>query len=142
VRSLRSVALLTVFVSLPVAAQTPKITKEKPTVADIAPGDVIAVGRTIKSVKAQPKTITVRVGQTVGLDVITVTAIDSAGEVRGRLAGYDFGIAPGSAADAVPRKITGVRPGTAVLTVRYPRSGWTGRTDPRPFDTVKVVVTP
>lgn len=96
----------------------------------------------VKSIRAEPATLTISVGQTVQLSRINVIAVDSSGKDRGRLSGFDFKIPAGEAAVAVPRQVTGKRPGTAVLTIHYPTSAWKGRRDPRPEATVKFVVKP
>jgi hypothetical protein len=96
----------------------------------------------VKNIRVEPGTITIRVGQTVQLRTISVIAVDSSGKDRGRLSAYDFKILKGQPAEAVPRQITGKRPGTALLTVHYPTSAWKGRSDPRPEATVNVVVKP
>lgn len=126
----------------PLAAQATKRAVVSAAATDIAPDQLTAVARTVKSVRAEPTTLTLRVGETVTLGKITVTVLDSSGKVRGRLAGYDFGIPPDGPAVAVPRQITGVRPGTTELTVRYPRNSWKERTDPRAEAKIKIVVIP
>jgi hypothetical protein len=104
--------------------------------------DLQSVALVTQRIQAEPSTITLRVGQSIGLDAITVTAFDSAGKLRGRLVGYDFSIKPGEPASAVPRKITGDRVGETELIVRFPRLGWRARTDPRAEAKVRVVVKP
>lgn len=94
----------------------------------------------VKAITAAPATLTLHVGETVSLDKVTVTVIDSSGKARGILIGYDFVIKPGEPASAVPRQVTGVRPGTTDLVIRYPRTAWKARTDPRVEAHVKVVV--
>src|SRR5690242_848180 len=66
-----------------------------------------AVRPKVKSIRAEPSTITIKVGQVISLDAITVVVVDSAGKDLGRIRGFDFGIPPLSAAEAVPRKVTG-----------------------------------
>ena len=117
-----------------VAAQGPVRTLEFNDLAALAPK--------VASLRAKPNSITLRVGQTVSLDSIKVTVLDSAGRVLGLLKGYDFGIPPNQPATAEPRKMTGVRPGTTELAIRFPRNAWKARTDPRAEVKVKVVVTP
>jgi hypothetical protein len=104
------------------------------------PNEMIAIAPKVRAIKAEPATLTLHVGETVGFDRITVSVIDSSGRARGRLLGYDFGIKPGEPATAVPRQVAGVRPGTTELTIRYPRSSWKARTDPRVETKVKIVV--
>ncbi|MEO7084327.1 MAG: hypothetical protein ABI442_17170 [Gemmatimonadaceae bacterium] len=96
----------------------------------------------VKGIRVEPTTLTLRVGQTIELRTLNVIVVDSSGKDRGRLSGFDFGIPKGQAAVAVPRKITGSRPGTAVLTIHYPTLAWKGRSDPRPAATVNVEVKP
>jgi len=108
--------------------------------AVIAESDLLKVAQTVKSLRVEPTSLTIKVGQRVNLDTLTVTVIDSAGRVRGRLAAFDFvNIKPGEPASVVPRTLTGVHPGTTELVIRYPRLGWK-RPDPRPEAKVKVVV--
>ena len=110
--------------------------------AVIAESDLVKVAQTAKSLRVEPTSLTIKVGQQVNLDVLTVTVVDSAGRVRGRLAGFDFvNIKPGEPASVVPRTLTGVHPGTTELVIRYPRLGWK-RPDLRPEAKVRVVVTP
>jgi hypothetical protein len=104
------------------------------------PDEMIAIAPKVRAIKAKPATLTLHVGETVSFDRFTVTVIDSSGRARGRLLGYDFAIKPGEPATAVPRQVTGVRPGTTELAIRYPRSSWKARKDPRVETTVKIVV--
>jgi hypothetical protein len=101
-----------------------------------------ALAAVVKNIRAEPGTITLHVGQSVQLSTINVIVVDSAGKDRGRLIGFDFGIPKGAAAEAVPRQITGKRPGTAVLTIHYPTTAWKARSDPRAAATVKIDVQP
>ena len=108
----------------------------------IAESDLLKLAQTVKSLRVEPTSLTIKVGQRIGLDTLTVTAIDSAGRVRGRLAAFDFvNIKPGEPASVVPRTLTGVHPGTTELVVRYPKLAWK-RPDLRPEAKVKVVVKP
>ena len=111
-------------------------------VADIDPNELSLLALKVRAIRAEPTTITLRVGQTISLDAIKVVVVDSAGKVRGRLRGYDFSIKPNEPATAVPRQVTGVRAGTTELTIRYPRTAWKARSDPRAEVKVKVVVKP
>jgi hypothetical protein len=104
--------------------------------------ELAALAPKVASLRASPKSITLHVGQTVSLDSIKVTVLDSAGRVLGLLQGYDFGIQPNQPATAEPRKMTGVRPGTTELAIRFPRNAWKARTDPRAEVKVRVVVKP
>jgi len=108
--------------------------------AVIAESDLLKIGQTAKSLRVVPTSLTIKVGQHVNLDTLTVTVIDSAGRVRGRLAAFDFvNIKPGEPASVVPRTLTGVHPGTTELVIRYPKLGWK-RPGLRPEAKVKVVV--
>jgi hypothetical protein len=117
---------------------------QAPTLANalkpLDPTQVIALVPKVKAIKADPTTLTLHVGETVSLGRITVTVIDSAGRTAGALIGYDFAIKPGEPATAMPRQVTGVRPGTTELAILYPRSAWTARKDPRAETKVKIVV--
>jgi hypothetical protein len=110
--------------------------------AVIPESDLLKVAQTVKSLRVEPASLTIKVGQRVNLDTLMVTVIDSAGRVRGRLAAFDFvNIKLGEPASVVPRTLTGLRPGTTELVIRYPRLGWK-RADLRPEAKVKVVVRP
>ena len=111
-----------------------------PVLKGLDQAEMTALAPKIKSIKAEPTSITLHVGETMSLDKIAVTAIDSSGTTRGRLSGYDFAIKPGEPASAVPRQMTGVRPGTTELVIRYPYAAWRVRKDPRVEARVKVVV--
>ena len=111
-----------------------------PVLKALDPTETVAIAPKVRSLKAEPSSITLHVGETVGFDKITVVVIDSAGKTRGRLIGYDFGIKPGEPATAVPRQMTGVRPGTTELKILYPISSWKPRKDLRAETSVKVVV--
>lgn len=104
--------------------------------------EVRALAPKVRSIHATPATITLRVGETVEFSAITVTIVDSAGRTRGQLPAYDFSIKPGEPAEAVPRHITGKRPGETDLVVRYPRISWKARDDPRVEAKVHVIVKP
>src|SRR5688572_6581324 len=145
---MRSVILLLAVAALPLAAQQPQ--KKPAAKKDTGPGPsyeipeahLVGVARNVKTLRVTPKTLTIKVGQTISFNALTVTVIDSADRVRGRLMGYDFSIAPNQPASAVPRQIAGVRPGTAEMIIRYPRTFWRLRTDPRAETKLKIVVTP
>ncbi len=106
----------------------------------LAPAEMISLAPKVRSITAEPSTLTLRVGETVSLGRIIVTVIDSSGKARGTLIGYDFSIKPGEPATAVPRQITGMRPGTTDLVIHYPRTAWKARTDPRVEAHVKIIV--
>ena len=140
---MRNALLLLAFGALPLAAQQQAAAKKDAGASrEIPETQLIELSRTVKALRVEPDTIRIKVGQSVSLDRFTVTVIDSANKVHGRLVGYDFAIRPGEPASAVPRTITGVRPGTTQLAVRYPRTYWKVRTDPRVETKVTVVVTP
>lgn len=109
------------------------------TVKPLNPAEVTAMAPKVRSIRAEPAAITLHVGETMSLGKIAVIVTDSSGQTRGRLVGFDFLIKPGEAATAMPRQVTGVRPGTAELTISYPRSSWK-RADPRVATKVKVTV--
>jgi peptidyl-prolyl cis-trans isomerase A (cyclophilin A) len=111
-------------------------------VREIPTTELPAVSAKVKTLRVVPGTLTLRVGQTVSLDSLTVVAVDGLGHDLGRLRAFDFGIKPGAAASVVPRQVTGNRAGAADLTVRYPRSAWGTRMDIRPSTVVHVVVKP
>ena len=130
-------ALLALGVPCTLAAQA-RAANKSPKALDA--NEMVSLAPKVKGINAEPATLTLHVGETVSLDKIAVTVIDSSGKTRGTLIGYDFVIKPGEAASARPRQITGVRPGTADLVLRYPRTAWKARTDPRVEAHVKVVV--
>jgi hypothetical protein len=96
----------------------------------------------VKNIRAEPSSMTIKVGQIVQLRTINVIVVDSSGKDRGRLSGFDFSNLKGQPAEVVPRHITGMRPGTATLTIHYPRTAWKGRSDPQPAATVTIDVKP
>lgn len=104
--------------------------------------EVRALAPKVRSIHATPASITLRVGETVQFSAITVTIVDSAGVTRGQLPAYDFSSKPGEPAEAVPRHITGMRPGEMDLIVRYPRISWKARSDPRVEAKIHVIVKP
>ena len=138
--SARRTVASVLFLLLGAVSASAQAAEKKP--VSIPFNDVVRIAPTVRTIIASPKTLTVHVGQTVSLDAITVTVVDSMGHLLGRLEGYDFVIPPGQAASAMPRKITGVHAGETTLTVKYPRSAWAAQRDPRVQTTVKVVVTP
>lgn len=101
---------------------------------------VTALAPKVRSIHATPATITLRVGETVQFNAITVTVVDSTGRVRGQLPAFDFSIKPDEPAEAVPRHVTGKRPGETDLIIRYPRASWKARSDPRVETKVHVIV--
>lgn len=106
----------------------------------IPEGQLVALAKSVKTLRVEPTTITIKVGQKVDLNKLVVVVVDSAGKARGRLAGFDFANLPaGAPASVVPRVITGVHPGTTDLAIRFPRNFWK-RPDPRAEATVKIVV--
>jgi hypothetical protein len=104
--------------------------------------EVIALAPKVRTIRATPGTITLRVGQTIPFSAITITVVDSTGRDRGKLVGYDFSIKPGEPAEAIPRQITGKRAGETDFVVRYPRTAWKPRADPRAEAKVHVIVKP
>jgi hypothetical protein len=111
-----------------------------PALKGLDQAEVNALAPKVRSIKAEPRSITLHVGQSVSFDKINVAVIDSSGKTRGRLIGYDFAIKPGEPAKAVPRQVTGVRPGTTELRIMYPTSAWKVRRDSRAEARVKIVV--
>ena len=108
-----------------------------------APGltqpEMAALAPKVQLIRVEPKSVKIHVGEVMPLDRLTVTVFDSAGKNRGRLASYDFVIAPNQPASAFPGKITGVREGTTELVIHYPTFAWR-RPDPRAEAKVKIVV--
>lgn len=135
---IRSVVLLALFASAPVAAQAPT---RIPTFTD---PQVQEFAKRVKSVKAEPATITMRVGQKLNLTSFSLLALDSADKAQGRLTKFDFAvIPPGEAASVLPTGLTAERAGTTTLTLRYPRGAWEKvRSGTRPEAKVTVTVTP
>ncbi len=133
-------SLVALFLSIAAANAHAQLKSATLKVLDVP--TLTAMAPVVRALRAEPGTITLRVGQSMSLDALTVVVVDTAGHDRGKIVGFDFGIPPGSAAEVVPRTIVGKRPGTATLTVRFPSAAWKGRTNPRPATTVKVTVTP
>ena len=135
--------VMTAIASAPLAAQG---ASQLPAIPEAR---LIEVGKSVKSLSVEPRTVTLKVGEKLDLNRLFVTVFDSAGHTVGRLAGYDFSIpanptCAGSTtcepASVVPRVVTGDRPGTTELVIRYPRNFWK-RPDARAETKVKVVVT-
>lgn len=130
---IRIAVVMALFASAPLMAQAPALTDD----------EVLDFAKRVKSVRAEPAALKVRVGQKMNLASITVTVLDSAGKVRGRLAGFDFAMRPGQAAILAPGSFTGGQAGTDTLFLRYPRRAWEKvRTGTRPEAKVIVTVTP
>jgi hypothetical protein len=111
--------------------------------APIPSAELATIASKASAIRVEPTSITLRVGETVGLDKLTVIVIDSAGGTRGRLAVFDFSIPPGQAASVMPFKVTGEKVGTTDLVIHFPRTPWTqARKDTRPEAKVRVVVKP
>ena len=125
---------MTMIASGPLAAQG---ASQLPAIPE---GRLVEIAKTVKSLSVEPRTITLKVGAKLDLNRLAVTVFDSAGHAVGRLAGYDFSIPPNQPASVVPRVVTGERPGTTELVIRYPRNFWK-RPDARAETKVKVVVT-
>ena len=105
----------------------------------IPEGRLTEVAKSVKTLRAEPQTVTLKVGEKLDLNRLFVTVFDSAGHAVGRLAGYDFSIPPNQAASVVPRVVTGEHPGKTELVIRYPRNFWK-RPDARAEVKVKIVV--
>jgi hypothetical protein len=135
IRSLASRGMIVLCVaSAPLAAQG---AAQLPAIPE---GQLGAIAKSVKTLRVEPQTVTLKVGQKLDLNKFVVTVIDSAGKSRGRLAGFDFtNLGAGEAASVVPRVLTGVHPGTTEITFRYPRTFWK-RPDPRAEVRVKIVV--
>ena len=125
---------MTMIASAPLAAQG---ASQLPAIPE---GRLIEIAKSVKSLRAEPQTIRLKVGEKMDLSRLAVTVFDSAGHAVGRLAGYDFSIPPNQPASVVPRVVTAERPGTTELVIRYPRNFWK-RLDARAETKVKVVVT-
>ena len=124
---------MTVIASAPLAAQGGS---ELPAIPEARLADV---AKSVKTLRVQPQTVTLKVGEKLDLNRLVVTVFDSAGRPVGRLAGYDFSIPKDQPASVVPRVVTGDRPGSADLTIRYPRNFWK-RPDARAEVKVNIVV--
>jgi hypothetical protein len=123
-----------------IAASAPVAAQGASQLSAIPEGRLIAYAKTVKSLRVQPHTVRLKVGEKIDLSKFVVTVIDSSGKVVGRLAGFDFTqFGPNDAVSVVPRVITAVRPGTSELTIRYPRNFWK-RPDPRAEAKVQIVV--
>jgi hypothetical protein len=130
----RLLATLVAAASSPLAAQG---ASQLPAIPE---GQLVAQSRTVKSLRVEPQTITMKVGEKVDLNRFVVTVLDSSGKAVGRLAGFDFTqLGPNEPASVMPRVLTGLRPGTTEITFRYPRNFWK-RPDPRAEAKVKIVV--
>lgn len=127
-------------VGLLCAASTALAAQSASQLPAIPEGQLIAQAKTVKALRVEPQTITMKVGEKVDLNRFVVTVIDSAGKPIGRLAGFDFTqLGPNEPASVMPRVLTGLRPGTTEIIFRYPRNFWK-RPDPRAEARVRIVV--
>ena len=99
-----------------------------------------ALQKRVRLLRAEPKTLTLHVGQTVDLNSLKIIVIDDAGRQLGRTREFDFAMKPGEPASVFPKRITGDRVGKTVLTLRFPRTAWTGSPTSRPSVDVPVTI--
>jgi hypothetical protein len=139
---IRVAAFAALFMGASLGAQIP-VNSAAPPGTGLTEAEVLALAKSVKSIRVEPTAVRLRVGQKANIANLVVTVLDSADKVRGKLAGFDFAMAPGQAASAVPGTITADRPGTATFIVRYPRRAWEQvRTGTRPEAKVTITVTP
>jgi len=107
---------------------------------DLMPGQAYAMGARFAGIDVRPDTVFLTVGQTADLRAIEVSAVDSAGEVLGRLRTYDHGIRPGAAEMIGFMTVRGVQAGVSGLTITVSRLDWANSEDRRPTVNIPIVV--
>jgi len=94
----------------------------------------------VRLLRAEPKTLTLHVGQTLSLTNFKIIVIDGSGRQLGATREFDFVVKPGEPATVFPKQITGQRVGKTVLTLRYPNTAWAGDPTSRPSVNVPVTI--
>ena len=108
---------------------------------DISPGRLASVAAHLASLRLEPATLALRVGDTVVIrDRVQVLAIDSAGASLGRLPVYDSRLWPGAAALAGIDRVAARHPGVSRMEISFPCTLWRGRTDPCPMVDLQIEV--
>ncbi len=103
------------------------------TTGTLTPADAQALGTRLSRLQLVPDSVTLRVGDTLDLMRIAVSATDSAGYVLGRLPIFDFGPMSGSAAAVGGfMRVVARAPGVSRLRVALPAPYWTDSSRPRP----------
>lgn len=92
--------------------------------------EIAAIAPRVAGLLPSPSTFIIRVGDTVRLrDALRLTVFDSSGAGLGELPRYDVLMDAGAAVlqrgNAI--SIRGVRPGSSLLWLSYPRDAWGGR---------------
>ena len=107
---------------------------------DLTVDQLRAFATRVRLLRAEPKALTLHVGQTVDLNAFRIIVIDDAGRQLGATRNFDFIVKPGEPASVFPKRITGERVGKTVLTLRYPSTAWPGAATTRPSVDVPVTI--
>jgi hypothetical protein len=138
------VALLVCLPSLSTAqapsASAKQATKSTAQTPDLTVDQLRVLAQRVHLLRAEPKKLTLHVGQTVNLTAFKIIVVDGAGRQLGATRDFDFAVKPGEPASVFPKRITGDRVGKTVLTLRYPRTAWSGAPASRPSVDVPVTV--
>jgi hypothetical protein len=108
--------------------------------SDLTVDQLRALANRVRLLRAEPKTLTLHVGQTVSLTNFKIVVIDGSGRRLGATREFDFVVKPGEPATVFPKQITGQRVGKTVLTLRYPKAAWTADVTSRPSVDVPVTI--
>ena len=130
------VALL-IGVSSVGGAQAARPTSQLP---ELTMDQLRAVAPRVHLLRADPKSLTLHVGQTVDFSNMKVIVVDGSGRQLGMTRAFSFAVKPGEPASVMPKRITGERIGKTVLTLRYPKTAWTGAEASRPSVDVPVTI--
>lgn len=97
----------------------------------------------VAALVATPNMLSLRVGDTLSLGkALRIVAFDSSGAPLGQLAFYDRDLSTGAARFEGPAQVVGVRAGTGLLRLSFPRRHWTSRADPPAAVAIPITVTP
>ena len=136
------VALLVGLSSVSAAQTTSTSAKAaaKSDATDLTLDRLRALATRARHLRAEPKTLTLHVGQTLSLTNFKIIVIDGSGRKLGATREFDFLMKPGEPATVFPKQITGQRVGKTVLTLRYPKRVWAGDPTSRPSVDVPVTI--
>lgn len=135
-------ALLVCLSSVSAAQATSTSAKRaaKSEAPDLTVDQLRGFAKRVRLLRAEPKTLTLHVGQTVSLTNFKISVIDGSGRQLGVTREFDFVVKPGEPATVFPKQITGQRVGKTVLTLRYPNVAWTDDPTKRPSVNVPVTI--
>lgn len=127
-------------VSAAQATSTPAKHAAKSEAPDLTVDQLRAFATRVRLLRAEPKTLTLHVGQTLSLNDFKIIVIDGSGRKLGATREFDFIVKPGEPATVFPKQITGQRVGKTVLTLRYPKTAWSGDATSRPSVDIPVTI--